>query len=131
MTHSIRPDYKKSSAVFDTRFKGRLLLPRYWPTWLAIALSYLLFLLPVKLVDKWGAKLGDYVRKGNKKRLKIAETNVSLCYPDKTDKQLDDFVAQHFRAYGRSLLHYGFIFWASREAVEQRIELHGKEHVEA
>lgn len=130
MNSQIDPNFKKSSAVFDTRFKWSFIYPRFWLTWFAIALSYLVFLLPSRFVDKLGARLGDYARTANKKRLNIATTNVSLCYPDMSAEEINTFVTKHFRAYGQSLLHYGFIFWASREKVEQRIEVHGKEYVD-
>ena len=125
----IKPDYKKSPAVFDSRFQLIFLHPRYWATWMVIGMSYLLYLLPNRWVDALGSRLGDYLRKMNKKRLNIAVTNIKLCYPQKSADEIDDFVTEHFRAYGRSILHYGFIFWASRKSVEQRIQLHGQEYI--
>ena len=131
MKSQIDPDFKKSALVFDTRFKWVFLHPRHWTTWLLIAISYLIFLLPNSIVDMLGGLLGDFFRRINKKRLNIATTNISLCYPDKSEKDIQVFVKQHFRAYGRSLLHYGFIFWAPKKALEQRIELHGKHYIDS
>jgi len=126
----IDPAYKHSSSVFDAQFKWAFFHPAYWSTWVTIGFSWLIYLLPNRLVDGAGSRLGDALRLSNKKRRNIATTNISMCYPDLTEEQVQLFVKRHFRAYGRSILHYGFIFWASRKAVEQRIELHGKQHID-
>lgn len=130
MKNQIHPDFKKSASVFDTRFKWDYLHPRYWLTWLYIGVSFLLYLLPNGWVDSLGSRLGLYLKKMNKKRYNIALKNVSLCYPEKSADEIESFLDTHFRSYGRSILHYGFIFWASRKQVEQRIELHGQQHID-
>jgi len=130
LKNKIDPNAKKSAAVFDTRFKWSFLQPRFWTTWLFIALSYVIYLLPVRLVDTVGSKLGDTLRKTNKKRFLIAYKNISLCYADFSETEIKQFLIKHFRAYGRSILHYGFILWGSKKIVEQRIEFHGKHYID-
>jgi len=128
--NTIKPNTKKSTAVFDTQFKWMFLQPRFWPTWLTIALSYILYLLPCKLVDHAGNLLGNLFRKTNKKRFGIAYKNISLCYPLMTEVEKEQFLKEHFRAFGRSILHYGFILWGSERTLNKRIEFHGKHHID-
>jgi len=130
LKNQIDPGAKKSTAVFDTRFKWSFLHPRFWTTWLFITLSFVIYLLPARLVDIAGSKLGDTLRKTNKKRFNIAYKNISLCYADYSENKKQQFLKKHFRAYGRSILHYGFILWGSEKTAEQRIELHGQHYID-
>ncbi len=131
MKHNkIDPNAKKSDLVFDTRFRWSYLSLKYWLTWFFIALSFVIYLLPAQLVDSLGSVLGDFLRKSNKKRLRIATTNISLCYPDMPEPEKERFIREHFRAYGRSIMHYGFILWGSEKLAEKRIEYHGKDYID-
>jgi len=130
MKNSIDANAKKSSAVIDTRFKRQYLHPRYLGTWLTLAMSFLIYLLPNKLVDILGNRLGDYFRRSSKKRSNIATTNISLCYPEKSEEEIQAFVKKHFRAYGRSLFHLAFIMWGSKKTADKRIIFHGKHYID-
>ena len=131
MKNKIDATASKSDLVFDTRFKWLLFHPRYWFTWIIIALSYVIYLLPIQFVDALGGALGDFLRKTNKKRLRIATTNITLCYPNMSESEKQICLKNHFRSYGRSILHYGFILWGSKELAEKRIEYHGKQYVDS
>lgn len=121
----------KSSLEFDARFRLYFLQPKYWLTWLMLLLSFMIFLLPAKVTDKLANHLGDFLRKANKKRVKIASCNINKCFPELSELQKEYRLNEHFRAQARSVLHYGFILWGSRRTAEKRIELYGMEHIEA
>jgi lauroyl-Kdo2-lipid IVA myristoyltransferase len=121
---------KKSNAVIDTGFKALYLHPRFLGTWLTLAASYIIFLLPDKFVDEMGNRMGDYFRKSSQKRSHIVNTNISLCFPEKTEEEKQVFMKKHFRAYGRSILHLAFILWGSKKTAEKRIVFHGKHYID-
>lgn len=52
---------------FDTRFKMALLHPRFWPTWLAIAVLFLFGILPASVRDPIARRLAVIVMKIAKK----------------------------------------------------------------
>lgn len=128
--NQIDPNAKKSDLVFDTQFKKIFLHPKYWLTWLFISFSFVIYLLPAQFVDWLGGLFGDFLRRTNKKRLRIAAINISLCYPAMSESEKDRFLKEHFRAYGRSVFHYGFILWGSEKLAEKRIEYHGKHYID-
>ena len=121
---------QKSALLFEAKFKMDFLKPGYWFTWFLIGFSFLLYLLPARLVDFLGSILGDLLRHSNKKRYRIALKNIELCFPAMDEQQKETFFKNHFRAQARSVLHYGLILWGSRRQLEKRIEFHGQEYIE-
>lgn len=121
---------EKSPLHFDTSFHLSFLMPKYWATWLILLISFLIYLLPARRVDKIANKLGDFAKKSNKKRLKIASKNIELCFPGFTEHEKEKILREHFRAQARSVLHYGLIMWGSKRTLQKRIKLHGQELIE-
>jgi lauroyl-KDO2-lipid IV(A) myristoyltransferase len=129
--NKINPNAPVSSQVFKARFRLYFLLPRYWTTWLMLSLSWVIFLLPAKLIDKLANYVGDALRKINKKRYNIARININKCFADLSASQREHLISEHFRAQARSVLHYGFVLWGGKRSAEKRIQLHGMEHIDA
>lgn len=111
-------------------FKFSFLHPRYWLIWLLLLLFFVLSLLPLRIIDSLGEKLGNVAASKNKKRFHIAKVNLSLCFPDKTDAELDSMVVQNFRAQMRSLLHYGLIWWAPIWRLKKHLSIEGAEQID-
>ena len=74
--------------------------------------------------------LSKYFRK-NKKRVHIAKTNLSLCFPDKSDTELNEMVNAHFRAQARAYMQYALLWWHPTWMLKKRIDVVGLEQVEA
>ena len=112
------------------RFSLALLAPRYWLTWLLLLVFYVFSWLPIAVIDWMGGRLGDYAAKKNRKRLAIVQRNLQLCFPHMTVEEIDLTVRAHFRAYVRSILHYGLIWWAPDWRLRRHIELHGADQIQ-
>jgi len=112
------------------RFRPALLQPRYWGTWLGLALFFLFTLLPLPLIDAAGARLGRLAAKQNRKRSAIARTNLSLCFPDMNAAQIEAMVVEHFQAQLRSVLHYYILLWRPEAVVRRRLHCEGFEQIE-
>jgi lauroyl-KDO2-lipid IV(A) myristoyltransferase len=97
---------------------------------LFLAVFYLFSWLPLAVIDRTAVVLAGYVMKHNRKRVHIARRNLQLCFPEKLAHEIDQMVCAHFRAYVRSLLHYGLILWAPSWRFRRHTELHGLERVE-
>jgi lipid A biosynthesis lauroyl/palmitoleoyl acyltransferase len=119
----------KESNAEKYRFRLHLLHPRYWLTWLALAVYFLLTLLPLSIVDWAGCKLGSFAARKNKKRFNIVKTNLSLCYPEKNSVELEQMVVQNFQAQFRSILHYFILWWRPEFLVRKRICSKGFEQI--
>ncbi len=120
----------KESNVHLYRFRARLLRPRYWPTWIALAVYFLFTLLPMRVLDRIGGRLGEYVASKNRKRFKIARTNLSLCFPEKNDQEIESMVLNTFRAQLRSAMHLAIVWWRPVFMVRRKIVREGFEQID-
>lgn len=111
-------------------FKLSMLAPKYWLTWLGVALYFIVTLLPLSQVDRIGCWLGRYAAKKNKKRFKIVKTNLSLCFPDRDDDALEKMVVSHFEAQFRSLMHYYILWWRPARSIRKRLQVEGFEQID-
>ncbi len=111
------------------RFRLSLLHPRYWLTWIGLGFFFIITLLPVSFIDWLGCRLGDIAASKNKKRFNIVKTNLSLCFPDKEDTEIEQMVARNFQAQFRSLLHYFILWWRPVSAVRRKIHTTGFEQI--
>jgi len=118
--------------VDKERFRFRLLFlhPRYWLTWIGLGLFFIVAFLPMPVIDWFGFRLGDIVSRLNKKRYNIARINISLCFPDKSDSEIEKMVKQSFRAQFRSLIHYCVLWWRPVSSIRKRINTTGFEKIQ-
>lgn len=107
-----------------------MLSPQYWLTWLGLLLYFLITLLPMSVVDWLGINLGKYAAAKNKKRFNIAKTNIRLCFPHKSNAEIEKMVFDHFQAQFRSVLHYYILWWRPESWVKKVIETQGFEQIQ-
>lgn len=120
----------EDSNVHLFRFRAELLHPRHWPTWLALGVYFLFTLLPMPVLDWTGNRLGEYAAKKNRKRFNIARVNLSLCFPDKTEQDIEDMVLEHFRAQLRSAMHLFIVWWRPVFMVRRKIVREGFDQID-
>ena len=119
-----------SSLVYDTRFSYSYLRPKYWGVWFGILLLFLISLLPRLLQDGLANVLGDFFRKVNGKRRRIARINIELCFPELSEQERQEFLVRYYRHHVRSLLAFGLIWWGSKAKLEKTIVIQGQENIE-
>ncbi len=112
-------------------FKAELLLPKYWLSWIFISLFFLLSLLPLSVIDSLAKILASIAYRKNRKRVFYATRNLALCFPDKSDAEIDQLVQDHMLYRTLGLLHYGLVWWAPAFRLRQIIELQGAELLES
>ena len=64
-------------------FSYKYFLPKYWLGWVIILTSFFLTYMPKTFRDSIGTFVGLIIYKTNKKRQKIVEKNLSLCFKEK------------------------------------------------
>ena len=93
---------------------GRLLSPRYWPTWAGLGVLRLLSLLPFRIKLAAGAGLGALLRSLPLRYVRIARRNLELCLPDVSAAEREHILRAHFRSLGIGLfetaMSWGSIF---------------------
>ncbi len=125
-----KPVKAKSTRIYDRQFKLSYLMPKYWGTWVLLMLLFLTIFLPRAVVDTFANQLGDIFRRTNKKREKIARTNIDLCFPELTELEKTALIKNSFRHQARSILFYSMIWWAPRFVLQKRIIMKGQENIE-
>ena len=94
-------------------------------------LLYCFSWLPSKVLDMLAIKLADTFFRKNKKRSHIAKTNLSLCFPEKSDVEIVGMVHSLYRAQARAYIQYPLLWWHPRSLLEKRIDVVGLEQIEA
>jgi len=101
--------------------RSHLLRPRYWPTWLAIFILWLLAKLPYRLQFKIGKGLGLLAMRILTSRQRIARINITRCFPQLSTMQVEQLVRQSFIALGQGILSLAVAWWANSKRLRKLI----------
>jgi KDO2-lipid IV(A) lauroyltransferase len=64
-------------------------------------------------------------------RRRVTRINLAKCFPGMEEAEREALAAAHFRAFSRSFLERGLLWWAPRARVERLIRVEGLEHLYA
>jgi KDO2-lipid IV(A) lauroyltransferase len=119
-----------SNKVLQPNFKLSFLLPKYWLTWLGVFILYTISWLPFKLQLFMGRMLGRLLMKMGSKRKHIAMTNLRLCFPEKSEDELQILLKKNFENTGIALFETGMGWWWPDWRVKRKFKVKGLEHLE-
>jgi KDO2-lipid IV(A) lauroyltransferase len=108
-----------------------LALPRYWPSWAAVALLYCTARLPLSWQRALGRGLGSLLYALARERRHIARVNLRICMPEKSEQERERIARAHFRLLGESMFEMPFAWWGSVRRLRQLGRLVGREHLDA
>lgn len=112
-------------------FQWQFLHPRFWPSWLGLALMRLSIYLPVKVQLWLGSVLASIMSPLMKSRKRIAQRNLELCFPELSEKQRQTVMERNFHTMGMMLIETALSWWASDKQLEKRVKYEGLEHLDA
>ncbi|RSD32045.1 LpxL/LpxP family Kdo(2)-lipid IV(A) lauroyl/palmitoleoyl acyltransferase [Vibrio pectenicida] len=103
----------KKNSLEKPMFSFSLLHPKNWGVWLGFGLLALIVnLLPYTLLLKIGRGIGSFGMKISKSRVKIAQRNLELAFPDMSAKDVGNIVEENFKNTGMALIETGITwFW--------------------
>ena len=84
----------------NPKFELVLLHPKYFLTWCGMGFIYLCKFLPYSLIIKLGGALGSLLQSISPHRKGIAQANMQLCFPNKSEAEIDELVKAHFKNFG-------------------------------
>lgn len=93
---------------------------------LVVALLRTLSILPYKFVARLGVALGTALYALPSRRKHIVLVNLRLCFPEKTDNELDQLAREHFRHLVRSYLERGIQWFGSAQSIRNIVQLESK-----
>jgi KDO2-lipid IV(A) lauroyltransferase len=108
---------------------GRLLSPRYWPTWAGLGVLRLLSLLPFRVELAVGAALGTLLRHLPLRYVRIARRNIELCLPELDIAARRRLLDRHFVSLGIALLEMASAWWCPTPRLLKISRLEGLEHL--
>ncbi|MCA1975126.1 MAG: hypothetical protein LDL44_20015, partial [Caenispirillum sp.] len=100
-------------------------------TRLGLGLIWLLHFLPLKWLAPLGELFGGLLYAFGRERRHIALTNLRLCYPHMAEAERARLARAHFRAFGRSFLERGLLWWSPAETIRRIVRVEGLERVRA
>lgn len=121
----------RKNVGYIPRFSSRMLRFSQIPSWVLLGVMWLLVYLPRSFSNVIGSMLGDMYRISGKKRLKVVETNLRLCFPELTSEERTLVAKKHFRVYGQALLDSAVVWWASERFLERFVRFKGLEHYQS
>lgn len=98
---------------------------------LMILAVWLLHFLPLWALNPLGQALGLAFYALGRERRRVARINLRLCFPELSGRERERLVRRHFRAFGRSFLERGILWWSSAERIRRLVRIEGMEHWQA
>ena len=109
----------------------RLLSPAHWPTWLLIAVAFLLVRLPIRSQFRLGRLIGNLFRRVGGRRARIAAKNIELCFPDLNQHERQQLLNQVFESTGIAIIETAYTWLRPVDALLPRVRFQGLEVLEA
>ncbi len=97
----------------------------------AVALVWLLHLLPLSLLAPIGSALGGLLYFLGRERRNVCLINLARCFPDMPEAERVALAKAHFRVFGRSVLERSILWWAPRERITRLVRIVGLERLQA
>jgi Kdo2-lipid IVA lauroyltransferase/acyltransferase len=90
---------------------------------------WLVHFLPFRAVAAIGNAIGSLMFWLIPERRRVTRVNLQKCFPDMDAAQREVLARAHFRAFCRSFIERGILWWAPRERINRFIRLEGHEHL--
>jgi KDO2-lipid IV(A) lauroyltransferase len=108
-----------------------LFQPKYWLTWLGLAVMRGIELLPFRAQRHVGGALGTLLKHLPLAYLRIARRNIALCLPELSAQERADLLDRHFQSLGMALCETADTWWSSDERLNRIADVQGLEHLQA
>lgn len=92
-------------------------------------LMWLMHFLPMALIAAIGDAVGAVAFWLISERRRVTRVNLEKCFPQMDPRERERLARAHFRAFCRSFIERGILWWAPRERIERVIRIEGLEHL--
>jgi KDO2-lipid IV(A) lauroyltransferase len=122
---------KKVVTKDNTHFELAFLHPKNWPLLCGVSLLWLVSLLPIAVQQPIGRGIGRLVSKLLPRRLKIAQQNLALSFPDKSTAEVNSLAKQNFEYTGLAVVDTANAWFWPDWRIQKNMVVEGQEHIEA
>jgi KDO2-lipid IV(A) lauroyltransferase len=109
----------------------RYLSPWYWPTWLGLGVMRIAAALPYRWQLASGRGLGRLVHFIATGRRRVADVNLSLCFPEFTAAERKRLVRETFESAAIAVFETAFSWWGGERRLRPLQRIEGVEHLHA
>jgi KDO2-lipid IV(A) lauroyltransferase len=92
---------------------------------------WLVHFLPFRAVAAIGEGIGSIMFWLIPERRRVTRINLAKCFPDLSEARREALARAHFRAFVRSFIDRGILWWAPVERMAKLVEIEGFEHLQA
>jgi KDO2-lipid IV(A) lauroyltransferase len=110
---------------------SHFLSPRYWPTWLGLALMRLAAGLPHAWQLALGRGLGRLVHAVARGRRGIVDINLRLCFPELSSEERKTLVRRNFESSAIALFEIALSWWGDAQRLRKLHRIEGLENLHA
>lgn len=96
----------------------QLFNPKYILTWVLFFIAWILGQLSHKTALRIGNCIGAVIYKLFPKRVYIVKTNMQLCFPEKSDSEINILVKQHFKDLVSGVCETAIAWYGSNKAID-------------
>lgn len=111
--------------------KAAYLLPKYWPTWLGLAILRVFEPLPHRLLYLLGRWLGLFIHLFPTPFKRIARRNIELALPELDAVRRRAILREHFAGLGCALFETAISWWSSNQRIRRITDMRGLENLKA
>jgi KDO2-lipid IV(A) lauroyltransferase len=126
---------RAARAYYDThdciRMPLAFFLPKYWVTWVGLAVMRMVELLPYAVQRRVGSAIGGVLRRLPLSYVRIARRNIELCLPELSQGERDGLLDRHCRSLGMALCETADTWWSSDKRLGRLAEVQGLHHLQA
>lgn len=105
-------------------------LLKYFGSYVALGLLWLLHWLPLPLLRALGWLIGHLLFALATERRQVVLTNLGLCFPGMSGLARMNLARRHVVAFTQAFLDRAVLWWAPRSRLERLIEVQGLEHLD-
>lgn len=120
-------------APFGVRSMSRsplLLDPRFWPSWLLVALTWLLARPSLRTQDRIARWLAQRLAGSGNGRIAVIRRNLELCFPELSAEQRRQLCRDQLHSVLLLAFELLNLIWSPRDKLLGKVEIHGREHLE-
>ncbi len=105
--------------------------PRHWPTWLGVAFGWCAGRMPPPLQRRVGATLGRLLWHLLRRRRRVVEANLALCFPEVDAATRTRIARENLRQTGIGLFEFARAWWGRFDEGDPPYTVAGLHHLEA
>ena len=112
-------------------FRPAMLAPKFWPSWLAVALAWGVARLPLSWMLALGRGLGHLAFYLDGSRRRVAKVNIDLCFPELTPQQRTQLLKDNLLHTGMGLTEATIPWLYPQRNLRESMQINGLEHLHA